>query len=331
MEFDPSLALEETDATYNTMNIQENIDLKPLTYFKIGGRARYLVEVKDEEDLREAVAFAKTKKVPLLILGAASNVLVSDRGYNGFVIRMQIRDISCDGDLLTVGAGVPNAIAVSAALKESLAGFEWAAGIPGTIGGSVRGNAGCFSGDMSDVVEGVRYLNTKSGKIEEEDNTFCRFGYRESIFKTSPHFIIISARLRLRQDNSGLGQRMVRHYTSIRTDTQDIGISSAGCAFKNVLWPSNEARRKRLLSIVPQVAEFSTRETIPVGFLIDQLGLKGRAIGKVSISKKHGNYLINNGGATAEEVIMLIGLIKEYVHRKYDLQLEEEIQYVGFD
>ena len=153
----------------------------------------------------------------------------------------------------------------------------------------------------------------------------------DKIFKTSPHFIITSVRLRLRHDTSGLGQRMVRHYTSIRTDTQDIGMSSAGCAFKNVLWPSSEARRKRLLTILPQVAEFSTRETIPVGFLIDQLGLKGRAIGKVSISKKHGNYLINNGGATAEEVIMLIGLIKEYVHRKYDLQLEEEIQYVGFD
>ncbi len=314
--------------------VKENFDLKSITYFKIGGPARYFAEVRSEDELRDAVKFAKAKKLPFCIAGAASNILVSDRGYDGVMIRMLLRDISidpADDTLLRVGAGVPNAVAVARSVACGLAGFEWAIGIPGTIGGSIRGNAGCFSGEMKDVLETVRFYNTKTGKIEERDNAFCQFAYRHSVFKSMPHLIILSGAIRLRRAvNSDLSQRLVRYYTSMRTDKQDIGASSAGCIFKNVRWPADLHARGRLLYHLPQLADFASFETIPAGFLIDQLGLKGKTIGQVSVSKKHGNYLINHGGASAEEVIMLIGLIKEYVHRKYGLYLEEEIQYVGF-
>ncbi len=314
--------------------MQENIDLKSVTYFKIGGPARYFVDVKNEDELRDAVKFAKSKKLPFCVVGAASNMLVSDHGFDGVVIRMLFRTISIDptdDTLLHVEAGVPNAIAVARSLATGLAGLEWAIGIPGTIGGSIRGNAGCFSGEIKDVLETVRLYNTKTGKIEEHDNAFCKFEYRHSIFKTMRHLIILSGALRLRKaTNPELGQRLVRYYTSLRTDKQDIGSSSAGCIFKNVRWPSNEHARARLLYLLPQLTDFAGQATMPVGFLIDQLGLKGKTIGHVSVSKKHGNYLINQGGASAEEVIMLIGLIKERMHRKFNLYLEEEIQLVGF-
>ena len=313
------------------MAIKEHVDLKPYTYFKIGGEARFLSEVKNIEELKEAVHFANEHNLPFVVLGAASNILIADSGYRGVVIRVLLRGIQRDGTRLVVEAGVPDAVAVRRSLDEKLSGFEWAIGIPGTIGGSVRGNAGCFGGEMKDVVERIRFFDARSGVVEEKDNAFCRFAYRESVFKHSPHLIILSVTLSLHERDPDTSQKLVRKYSSLRSDAQDIGSSSAGCVFKNVPWPDDEKKRARLLWLVPDLAEFSKFPTIPIGFLVDHLGLKGRKIGNISISKKHGNYLINNGGATAEEVIMMIGMIKEYIHRKFDLYPEEEIQYIGFD
>jgi len=310
--------------------IQERVDLKPYTYMKVGGQARFLVDVKNAEDLASAVAFAKKQKVPFVVLGAASNVVVADSGFPGLVIRMQMRGIERKENTLTADAGVPNAVLVARTVADGLSGLEWAIGIPGTVGGSVRGNAGCFGGEIKDVLQTVRVFNTETGKVAEHDSVFCHFGYRESVFKRHPNLIILSATFTLRPGNPEVSQRMVRHYTAGRSKSQDIGESSAGCMFKNVAWPTGDAQRKRLLHFLPQLAEFTQFPTIPAGFLIDHLGLKGRAIGGVSISKKHGNYMINRGNARAEEVVMLVGLVKEYVHRKYDLHLEEEIQYIGF-
>ncbi len=310
--------------------MQEGVSLKPYTYFKVGGPARFFVDVKNEGDLKEAIVFAKKHKFPFVVLGAASNIVVADTGFPGVVIRMQMRGITHDGDTLTADAGVPNAVLVARAITEGLSGLEWAIGIPGTVGGSVRGNAGCFGGEIKDILKTVRVLNADTGKIEEYNNAFCHFAYRESIFKKHPNLIVLSATFALRKGNPEVSQRMVRHYTAGRSKSQDIGESSAGCMFKNVAWPKDEAQRKRLLHLLPQLAEFAGFPTIPVGLLIDHLGLKGRTIGGVSISKKHGNYMINRGNARAEEVVMLVGLVKEYIHRKFDLHLEEEIQYIGF-
>ncbi|MDA1334853.1 MAG: UDP-N-acetylmuramate dehydrogenase [bacterium] len=313
------------------MEIKKNIDLKPYTYFKIGGHAKYFTDVTNPGELRDAVKFAKGEGVPFFIAGATSNTLISDDGYPGVFIRMMMRNIVTDGDTLRVDAGVPNAIAVSYALKQGLGGFEWAIGIPGTIGGSVRGNAGCFSGEMRDVVKKVTLFNTLTDDTEVLDNQGCGFKYRHSIFKEYPHLVVLSADLGLRKTNPDVSQRFVRYYTSTRTDKQDIGASSAGCVFKNVEWPSDRKQREKLFERFPDLQDFIGRQNIPIGFLIDNaLGLKGKRIGHVHISDKHANYFINDGGATAEQVIMLIGLVKERIHRKFGLHPEEEIQYVGF-
>lgn len=316
----------------STPTIKENIDLKPFTYFKIGGVARYFAEVTTIDDLREVVKFAKAKGVPFFVFGAASNILVADRGYNGLAIRLMLRDLRREGDSIVAGAGVPNAVAVARAIKEGLGGFEWAIGIPGSIGGSVRGNAGCFSGEMKDVVSKVKVLNIDTGEVEEYDNAFCAFGYRDSVFKHNQKYIVVEATLSLRKGTPETSQKLVRYYTSHRSESQDIGASSAGCVFKNTPWPKDDHARTRLMKFFPGLKEFQNQEVIPAGYIIDHItGLKGKTIGSVSISKRHGNYFINHGGATAEEVIMLIGLVKEYVHRKCGLHLEEEIQYVGFE
>src|SRR3989344_1459135 len=299
------------------LEIKENIELKPYTYFKIGGPARFFVEGKNASELAEAVAFAKKEKCPFFVVGAASNILVADRGFDGLFIRLLLRDLKKEGTNLIAGAGVPMAVLVARALQEGLCGIEWAIGVPGTVGGSIRGNAGCFGGEVKDLLVSVKVFNTESGLVEKHDKAFCEFHYRESAFKKNPNLIVLEGEFALREGDGEASRKIVRRYTSERSDHQDLGIPSAGCVFKNVPWPVDEVARAHLLRLVPHLAEFMDWPTISAGFLIDNLGLKGRAIGNVSVSKKHGNYFINNGGATAGEVIMLIGLVKEYVHRKY--------------
>ncbi len=311
--------------------IRENVELKPFTYFKIGGPARYFAEVKNEKELEKAIRFAKAHGLPISCIGAASNILISDKGFPGLLVRLMLRAIGIDGTSVRVEAGVPNAVLVARLAQEGLSGFEWAIGIPGTVGGSVRGNAGCFGGEMKDVVDRVYFFNTETGEFTDEDNQFCKFGYRDSIFKHSPELVITRAEFTLQKGDPDSIQKRVRYYTRHRSDAQDIGSASAGCIFKNPSWPADDRLRARLLHFFPELADFSYQKVIPAAHLIDRLGLKGKKIGAVSVSKKHGNYLINEGGANAESVIMLIGLIKEYVHRKFGLQLEEEIQYVGFE
>ena len=161
------------------IRIQENIPLAPLTVFKIGGSARYFCEATTPEEVREAVSYAQTHKVSFVVLGAGSNTLVADEGYSGLVIKMQMRTISVKENTVTAGAGASMAQVVVASVGAGLTGFEWAIGVPGTIGGSVVGNAGCFGGEMKDVIEAVELLDTESGDVNVLKNAECHFAYRE--------------------------------------------------------------------------------------------------------------------------------------------------------
>ena len=168
------------------MNIQENIALFPYTYLKAGGPARFLVEIQTEDELREAVTWAQERQMQIAVLGAGSNVLVSDNGFDGLVIRMRLEKLLYDGDTMSLGAGVSMAQAAAFALRHNLSGFEWAIGIPGTVGGSVYGNAGCFGGEMKDAIESVEIFDTLNAKRSTLNPTQCGFGYRDSIFKKHP-------------------------------------------------------------------------------------------------------------------------------------------------
>src|SRR3989344_1530405 len=249
------------------MEIKKNISLAPYTIFKIGGKANFFAEVKSTDELIEALKWARQNGISFFtphllsaykfsrkarpikgagfILGAGSNILVSDKGFDGLVIRMIGGELKVDGCQLTVGASVMMANAVNAASKAGLSGFEWAIGVPGTIGGSIRGNAGCFGGEMSQVVERVQVLEAKSqkpkakskvqnSKFFELSNTECGFSYRDSIFKKHPDWIILSAMLNLKKGDSAEIQKKIIECTKYRAKTQDIGAKCAGCIFKNV-------------------------------------------------------------------------------------------------
>lgn len=318
------------------IEIRENVLLADFSVFKIGGPARFFTVVKSEDNLVEALGFAKERGLPIFVLGAGSNILVSDSGFDGLAIKMDLQDINFAGSgKLVAGSGVSMARVVNESVKAGLTGFEWGIGIPGTIGGSVRGNAGCFGSEMKYVVEEVKIFDFgKSDFPGKSDfltlnNRECQFAYRNSIFKKYPEWVIISAELKLSAGNSDESRKKILEYTTHRSQTQDIGAKSAGCIFKNIPWEDvNE--KQVLFKEFTDLQQFLNRPTLPASYLIDQAGLKGKAVGNVYVSLKHANYIVNKGGGTAEEVMKLIALIKERVHTKYNIFLEEEIQLVGF-
>lgn len=294
------------------MTIQEHVALAPYTVFKIGGLARYFCEVANVEELKEVFGWAHERSIPYVILGAGSNVLVSDSGFAGLVVRMALRTTNKEKDGIYIGAGASMAAAVNFSIQQEFSGFEWGVGIPGTIGGSVYGNAGCFGGEMKDVVEYVEVLDTRNLKSETKilTNQECNFSYRNSIFKKHPEWIIVGVTLRLTPGDSATSRQKILEYTKKRTTSQDIGAQCAGCIFKN-----------------PKT-DLAAGGSVSAGQLVDTAGLKGASVGAAMVSPKHANYIINTGGATATDVRALISHIKAKVHQTHGVELEEEIRYI---
>ena len=316
------------DITY-MIEIKESVSLAPFTVYKIGGPARYFVEARRPEDFEDAIRFGRSGGVPFFILGTGSNILVSDEGFSGVVIRAANDEIEIRGEALSAAAGARMAQAVAAASKAELAGFEWGIGIPGTIGGSVRGNAGCFGGEMQDVVEKVVAIEGELGKIKEFGGSECMFAYRDSVFKHAPEWIVAEVTLMLKKGNQEAIRSRMQKIIQERASKQDIGTQCAGCIFKNISW-EEIPNKEKLIADFPDFAQFIDRMHMPASFLIDQAGLKEERIGSIVISPKHANFFVNEGGGSADDVKKLIACVKEEVKKKFQVSIKEEIQYVGF-
>lgn len=311
------------------LDIKENVFLAPYTIYKIGGPARFFVEAADADEVREALVFAVERKLPFVIIGAGSNMLVSDRGFDGVAIRMTGGEAHVDGERLFCDAGVMMARAVLAAAKAGLGGFEWGIGVPGTIGGSVRGNAGCFGGEMKDVVESIEIFDVFLNSKFQIQNGDARFGYRDSVFKKHPEWIILSVALKLESGDATLIRQEVQRITYERLAKQDIGTKCCGCIFKNTAWAREDTDAEKLTAQFPELAAFANQPHIPTSFLLDRAGLKGTRMGGAVISPKHANFFINENSASAEDIRALIEYAKGEVQKKFGVLIEEEIQYVG--
>lgn len=312
------------------IDVKENIPLAPYTIYKIGGPARYFAEARNADDLRESLAYAAEKKAPFFIMGAGSNVLVADKGYDGMVIRMTGGEVRADGERLVADAGVMMARAAGEAARAGLMGFEWGIGVPGTIGGSVRGNAGCFGGEMKDVVASVEVFDAKKVSILNSQVSDCEFGYRDSIFKRHPEWVVLSATMKLKKGETAAIQSEMRRMSAERAAKQDIGTKSCGCIFKNPAWPKSAEEKEKLLREHPELVRFFGYSHIPASFLIDRAGLKGTCVGHGCVSRAHANFFVNQGGGTAADIRALAALAKEKVRSLFGIALQEEIQYVGF-
>lgn len=310
------------------MKIQENVNLAQYTSFKIGGAAKYFGIAKSRQDLIELLKLAKNKNLPFLMLGRGSNVLISDNGFGGLVILNQARSVKIDSNEIVAESGVSLAELAEKAGKKGFFGLEWATSIPGTLGGAVRGNAGAFGSEIKDFIEEAEVFDCDKDKIFILKNKDCGFNYRHSIFKENPSLIVLAAKIKLGKKTAGGNKDLIKDYITKRNFSQDLRGASAGCIFKNVAWSRKDINQEELIGSHPELKRFVDGQFIPAGFLIDYLGLKGFEIGGAAVSKKHGNFIINKNKAKADDVLMLVSLIKERVHRHYEIQLEEEIQIV---
>ncbi|MCX6744960.1 MAG: UDP-N-acetylmuramate dehydrogenase [Candidatus Parcubacteria bacterium] len=306
--------------------VQIDVLLAKYTTFKIGGPAKYFFVAKDNEDLVRAITFAKRLKITFYVLGGASNVLVSDQGFNGLIIINKAKDIIFKKDNKVVAdAGANLMELVNETVAKGLIGLEWAAGIPGTVGGATRGNAGAYGGQISDNLIGCEIMRGSKQFILDKKN--CDFGYRDSIFKHN-NDLIISVEFLLQKGDKVALQNKIKQILAERRDKQPLEFPSAGCVFKNVFIDSTNEEKIKQIGNLPK--EYLERKKIPAAWLIEQLDLKGKNIGGAQISDKHANFVINIGKATANDVIQLISLVKMKVRDTYGIELMEEIEYVGF-
>lgn len=312
--------------TIFTDRLKENEPLAKYTNFRLGGPGRWFVDAKTVEEVRQAVEIADENKIPWFVLGGGSNTLVSDKGFEGLVIRIVMRHHAIKGTTVIAEAGVISVALARATAEAGLAGFEWAISLPGTIGGAARGNAGCFGGEMRDVVKSVDVL--RDGKIVKLSSKDLKFGYRESVIKHSQD-IVLSVTLELKRGDATELKKKLDEMLGQRKATQPLYAGSAGCMFKNVE-VEDSADLEKLTKEVDVPPTMLAKKRISAGWLIDQMDLKGKKIGGAQISPEHGNFVINVGGATADDVVQLSAYVKTQARNRFGIQLQEEVQYLGF-
>jgi UDP-N-acetylmuramate dehydrogenase len=275
--------------------------LRGYTSFKIGGPADALVEPADVDDVRRLVLQARAARVPLFVVGG-TNLLIRDGGIRGIVVSLsKLRTIHEEsGAVLYAEGGVGMPTLIGYAIRRSLAGMEWAAGIPGTVGGCLVMNAGTRLGEMKDAVKAVRLVTSK-GEVRDLPAASIQFDYRRARL---PKGIVVGVWLQLRPGVRADIARIVNNYLHYRKDTQPLAMPSAGCVFKN---PPNDS----------------------AGRLVEAAGLKGMRVGDAEVSTKHGNFIVNRGHATANDVIDLIQKIRRMIKRQAGLRLDLELKIVG--
>jgi UDP-N-acetylmuramate dehydrogenase len=307
-------------------NIQKNVPLAQFTTLRIGGPAEYFTEVSSLDELKEALAYAKNNGLDFFMLGGGANVLVSDSGFSGLVIKMNSGNIRITELILEADAGAALSKVVRQAAEKGLAGMEWASGIPGTFGGAIRGNAGAYGGEIKDILESVKVLDTETMEIKACQNHECDFRYRHSMFKSNPKLIIVSAALRLQKGNKEESLKKSEEIIGLRLKKLPQGAPSAGSFFINPV-VSDEKLKKEFEE---EKGTKSKEGKLPAGWLIEKAGLKGKKIGGAMVNELQANYIINTGNARAEDIVMLSSFIKQQVRDKFGVQLQEEVQFVGF-
>lgn len=305
----------------------QNIPLKKHSNYKIGGPVDYFFELKSKEELIEALKEwdkIRSDNPEIFILGKGTNVLFSDEGYRGLVLKDEINFIKRDGEVVICGSGVLVSDLLDFCTQNSLSGMEWAGGLPGTIGGAIRGNAGAFGGETKDSVYEVESLNLNTLKIKVRKNEECKFGYRQSVFKNGEgkKEIILLAKFKLKKGNQEEIKNKTQEKIDYRIDRHPLDLPNIGSTFKNI--PIEKVPKKVLDQFKDKIKQ-DPFPVLPVAKLLAEAGLKGEKVGGAMISPKHPNFIVNFNNAKAENVKALIEIAKKQVKEKYNIDLEEEI------
>ena len=293
-----------------TNNIEEKImfdvPMKNYTSFKIGGKAEKFLKIKNEEELKNAIKYARENNLKITIIGNGSNLLVLDSGIKGLVLKIEIDELKIEKKEnyveVTVGSGYKTMALGAKLMNEGITGFEELSGIPGTIGGAIFMNAGAYGKEIKDINISTKCMDY-DGNIFILQNKEQEFEYRSSIFKNGK-YIILETKLKLEDGKKEEIKNKINEFLSSRKEKQPLEYPSAGSTFKR-------------------------QEGVITAKLIDECGLKGVKIGGAMVSTKHAGFIVNYSNATAKDVLNLIKYIKEKIYEKYGIKIEEEIRIVG--
>lgn len=304
--------------------LKTGVSLKDHTTFRVGGPAEYFYIAQSRQDIVGAVDIVKKLKLSLFMFGGGSNLLVSDKGIKGLVVKIQNKNITVKKNSIIADAGVDMKDIVNASIKASLAGLEWAGGLPGTFGGAIRGNAGAFGGEMKDSVSSVQSFDSRF-KLRTFTNRQCKFSYRSSIFKEKG-WTIASAIVTLKKGNKKELRAIADSRITYRNEKHPLEYPSAGSIFKNI---NVKDIPVEFLPLFKDKIKQDPFPIVPAAWFIIGAGLTGKKVGQAQISEKHSNYIVNLGGAKAKDILTLIEFVKKDVKKKYNIALEPEVQFVG--
>lgn len=321
----------------NNNELEKNISLEKFTTFKTGGLARFFAKIDNIENLLECLQAAQKSKMPVFVLGAGSNILINDEGYDGLVLKVANKKLEINDNQngtfdIVVGAGWGLNNLINVLTEKSISSIEKLFGIPGTIGGSIRGNAGVNDFEIKDVIKkvyNIDWLKFNNYNFEIKDYNFndCAFGYRDSIFKRKQNIIWEAVISGVACDKNIL-KEISQTIITKRINSQPYDLPNAGSIFKN---PSLE--EFDFTKINPAelfVVENKGQKQVPAGWLIDQCGLKGYSINGAKVSEKHANFIVNFDHAKSIDIYNLVNFVKDKVFDKFKISLTEEIQMIGF-
>lgn len=281
--------------------------MKKHTSFKIGGIADYFILINTKEQLIELLKLCKEYNKKYFIIGNGTNLLVTDKGFRGVVIKLKLEKIEIEETeneaIINVESGYQLIKLSKVALEYGLEGLEFAAGIPGTVGGAIRMNAGAYGGEIKDVVVSTKYLDVEDYNIKVLNFDEQEFSYRKSIFAKKP-YIILETKLKLKKGNKDIIKSKMEENNKSRFAKQPIEFANAGSTFKR-------------------------KEGISTAQLIDECGLKGYSIGDAEVSTKHAGFLINKGNATFEDMDKLIKYVQKTIYENYNIKIELEVLVIG--
>jgi UDP-N-acetylmuramate dehydrogenase len=306
--------------------ILNDISLKDYSNFKIGGPARFFLEIKNSDDLINGLKEWK-EKGDIFILGSGTNVLFSDDGFNGLVIKNSIKGIELADNSLKVGAGEKFSDVLDFCIENSLSGLEWAGGLPGTVGGAVRGNAGAFGGETKDNIGKVKSINYNTLQDVERSNQKCGFSYRNSVFKSGEgkSEIITQVIFSVQVRDKGNIKTLIDKNIEYRNNKHPLEYPNLGSIFKNV--PYNDFDEENKFKLM-QFIKTDPVPVVPAAKLIFLAGLSRTRVGDVMISEKHTNFIVNLGNGKASQVKGLIGMVKQNIKEQFGITMEEEIMYI---
>ncbi len=302
----------------------ENAPLAAYTRFGIGGPAALLCDTASEAAFIAALHLVEDFALPRIVIGGGTNLVVSDAGFDGVVLRYTGARIIRDGLLLRVDAGAVLQNIVNHSIGLGLKGFETMTGIPGYMGGAVYGNAGAYGHSIQEIIREVRF--TDGTRVSAFNNEQCRFQYRESIFKERKEWIILSVQLHFQEGNPRELTKTANDIRAIRDEKYPPSMRCAGSIFKNLLFA--ELPPGPRAEVPPKVVR---EGKVPSAWFLEQVGGKGIRRGDIQVADYHANLIYNDGAGTAGDLVATIQELKQRVSDRFGFELQEEVQYVGFD